>query len=690
MPSNELLKAALLYASLGWRVFPLVPRGKNPAIKGWQDKATTDAAQIVAWWERNPSYNVGIKTGDGLCVIDVDDKPDKHPVLGSDMLREWELEHGDISETVCCQTPTGGMHYYFDVGSTRIDGCQSDTIFIDLRCDGNLIVAPPSIHPETGTAYVWDISPEDMAPTRANATDRACIQWVWDNRKSTGEGGKFTAPPIVHEGEGRDETLYKMACSMWAKNMPEASILAALRTYNDMCCVPPLPDRIVEQKVRSATSKKPGLSDEAKAVQKKPVGRPRKFEHNVVARKLMDERGACFIDGMPAIRVGDLYRAGWEHVDSAVIDMHDDATAHGQREVRHYLMVRAPRVQQSQPELIAFENGVLDMKTLELREPRPSDVIPNVIPHRWNPDARSQIVTDTLNRMAAGDPGTLANLSEIVGLCMFRSARYGYCPVLLGEGSNGKSTYIDMLHAVIGTDNMSALQPREIGQRFQAAQLVGKLANLGDDISNDYIDADSCAIIKKVATGSMLYTDVKGGDGFNFQPYCTMVFSANEFPRLGDSSYGMRRRLFPIAFNAKFSASDPDFDPTIGEKLTSEEACEYLCKLGVYSMLGVIRRGKLTDNAESRRIIDRIQVDNSTVLQWMEDLGLTAEYAVGMTAPELYDDYQEWCKRNGVSWIGSRKFSNAVCGTWHLKATKIDHATIKGRRVTVKRYEIQG
>ena len=672
----------------GWAVFPVQPASKDPyrGSRGFKD-ASCDPARVRWMFGRvSPESNVGLSCGapsGGLVVIDEDNKDGE---CGADTIHDWEAEHGELPETVTCCTPTGGMHRYYRV-DREVRPSVNKELGIDIRGDGSYALLPPSVHPDTGTAYEWEFAPDEREVADADENVYAFIEHVRPKEQAPGKPRRNTGR--IEKG-GRNDELFRRGRSMLAKS-PGADydlVLAYLMGVNAIDCAEPLPEHEVEKIAASVCTVKPGMSDEAKAKQAEKQDK-RKFKHNEVARKLMTERGACFIDGMPAVRVGGYYRAGWEHVDGAVIDMHDDSSSHNQREVRHYLMVKAPRVAQSRPELVAFANGVLDMETMELRDPRPDDVIPNVIPHRWNPDAESKDVVNALRKMAAGDDGTLDNLGEVIGLCMFRSARYGYCPILLGGGSNGKSTYIDMLHAVIGTENMSALQPREIGQRFQAAQLVGKLANLGDDISNDYIDADSCATIKKVATGSTIYTDVKGGDGFNFEPYCTMVFSANEFPRLGDSSYGMRRRLFPIAFNAKFSADDPDFDPNIKEKLTSEKACEYLCKVGVYSMLNVIRAGKMTDNAESRRIIERIQVDNSTVLQWMEDLGLDAEYAVGMTAGELYSDYQEWCRRSGVQWIGSRRFSNLVCGTWHLKTSKIDHATIKGRRVTIKRYEIQ-
>lgn len=679
-----MLPAALKWLDMGFAVFPLQPRGKEPLIgsRGFKD-ATRDAGKVRKWWSREPDMNIGLALGSasgGVFAFDFDIKDDAD---GLDALNEFELA-SPLPDTLTLRTGSGGVHILYR-SPKHIAPSVNPELAIDVRGDGSYIVAPPSIHPN-GNAYTVEID-RDIADADANVY--TFLEHVQPKRDWS---ARFELPKKVKAHDGRNDTLFRMACSLHAQEMEPAAILHALFSYNDECCEPPLGKAEVRKIFNSVMSYEPGTQHDGEEPKPK-LGKPTakaKFEHNKVARCLIDERGACFVNGMPAVRSGMAYRAGWEHVDGAVIDMHDDASAHNQREVRHYLMVRAPRVEQSRPELIAFTNGVLDIETMELREPLESDVIPNVIPHRWNPDAESEIVTRTLRKMAAGDDGTLENLGEVIGLCMFRSSRYGICPVLLGAGSNGKSTYIDMIHAVIGNENMSALQPREIGQRFQAAQLIGKLANLGDDISNDYIDADSCATIKKVATGSTIYTDVKGGDGFNFQPYCTMVFSANEFPRLGDSSYGMRRRLFPIAFKATFDRSDPDFDARIGEKLASEDACEYLCKIGVYSMLNVIRNSGMTENAESRRIIDRIAVDNSSVLQWMEDMGLTAEYAVGMTVQEVYSDYQEWCKRNGVNWIGSRKFSNVLGGTWRVKATRNDHATLKGRRVTVRRYEIQG
>ena len=77
-----MLRAALRYARRGWRVFPVTPGSKAPLIKKWPDLATSDPRTIKGWFHRWPDANVGICTGNGLLVIDID------PRNGGDDVRE--------------------------------------------------------------------------------------------------------------------------------------------------------------------------------------------------------------------------------------------------------------------------------------------------------------------------------------------------------------------------------------------------------------------------------------------------------------------------------------------------------------------------------------------------------------------------------------------------------------------------
>lgn len=134
---NGILAEALRLASRGYRVHPIVKGQKYPAIKNWPTLATTDPTQIENWFH-DGLYDLGICTGKGLIVIDVDD------------LESWRTllnEHDTLSLTYTVQTPSGGFHFYFRLPEgieIRNDQAGKLGKGIDIRCDGGQVVAPPT------------------------------------------------------------------------------------------------------------------------------------------------------------------------------------------------------------------------------------------------------------------------------------------------------------------------------------------------------------------------------------------------------------------------------------------------------------------------------------------------------------------------------------------------------------------
>ncbi|MBR2883050.1 MAG: hypothetical protein IKB96_12075, partial [Prevotella sp.] len=176
--------------------------------------------------------------------------------------------------------------------------------------------------------------------------------------------------------------------------------------------------------------------------------------------------------------------------------------------------------------------------------------------------------------------------------------------------------------------------------------------------------------------------------GFHFQPYCTMVFSCNQFPRLADTTPGFMRRLFPVEFNAVFSADDDDYDPMIGEKLREEEVLEYACVIGVEGLRRVIAQNRPTPNEMSEAMKSEIAREGNTGLQWFNDDQITAEHLTGMTKEEAYREYLKWCERNGYSRtaMGSGAISALIGTYFRLKCTKTDHREYADGRKSVRVY----
>ncbi|TDU05232.1 bifunctional DNA primase/polymerase-like protein [Streptomyces sp. 846.5] len=155
---SELLNAALACAARGWHVFLLIPGGKRPAIKNWDQRATTDPAVITHGWT-NGAYNIGIACGPShLLVVDLDtpkhpgDTPpppwhDQDVHTGADVLAHLATDQDPgWRETFTVATPSGGTHLYYQAPAGRTYRNTTGTLGwkIDTRAAGGLVVAPGS------------------------------------------------------------------------------------------------------------------------------------------------------------------------------------------------------------------------------------------------------------------------------------------------------------------------------------------------------------------------------------------------------------------------------------------------------------------------------------------------------------------------------------------------------------------
>jgi Bifunctional DNA primase/polymerase, N-terminal len=135
------LRQALEYAARGWPVFPCNVGQKTPATPHGHRDATTDPAQITAWFTRNPHWNLAIATGTpGPDVLDVDE----HGPAGNGYAAFAKLSKAGLVDGAAAyvRTPSGGLHAYFR-GSDQRNG-HLPAHHLDFRSRGGYVLAPPS------------------------------------------------------------------------------------------------------------------------------------------------------------------------------------------------------------------------------------------------------------------------------------------------------------------------------------------------------------------------------------------------------------------------------------------------------------------------------------------------------------------------------------------------------------------
>lgn len=239
--------AAIEYAKKGFAVFPLKYRDKVPLTRNGCKDATTDAAQIKAWWQKYPNANIGLATGSAsqnVFVIDLDVDEDRG-IDGYHSLEDWQREHGDFPETWTAITGRGGYHLYYR-GNGKIKNRAGIIDGVDIRGNGGYVVAPPSIH-KNGNRYEWEYSPDEFEIAKADNNVEFFL-----NHDDQKQNAAFTMPNIVAAGQ-RNQMLFRFACMMQAKGASDQSVFAATMAENESTCSPPLTEQEVRIIVSSAT-----------------------------------------------------------------------------------------------------------------------------------------------------------------------------------------------------------------------------------------------------------------------------------------------------------------------------------------------------------------------------------------------------------------------------------------------------
>jgi hypothetical protein len=160
-PTNALIHV-LTYVTKGWHVFP-VPPGQKKSYKsakfseGRQWGATTNAEELRRDFERWPDANVGIVTGPKSNIFIVEcDTPEGHDVDGIASLEMIVARYGALPNTLMAESPSGSLHHYFNYpdGTRIMNSASKIAPGIDVRGDGGMVVAPPSVKPGVGS-YRW-------------------------------------------------------------------------------------------------------------------------------------------------------------------------------------------------------------------------------------------------------------------------------------------------------------------------------------------------------------------------------------------------------------------------------------------------------------------------------------------------------------------------------------------------------
>lgn len=614
MTDRDMLSHALKYASIGWKVFPVNTEKKPLTANGFKD-GTTDATTIEQWWKKNPSAGIGVATGftSGIVVLDVDMVKEG----AADNLKTIVKDRGLFPQTVVARTGGGGYHFYFAHPGEKVKVANAQNLFgmagIDIRGDGGYVVVPPSGH-KSGNFYEWG---DDQSPFDRKLD--SCPEYLYNDRKSHLAQGSFSFTGVIAQGE-RNATLTSIAGLLRSMGLSQPEITVVLRSQNTLRCQPPLADTEIDTIANYITNYPPRNNrtdiplDRAGLTQLLTFDRSDagfgamlafallgriKYNHTngrwLIWRKHYWEEDITEEIILKAIDTAMLFKQAADVITDE--DLRESAQRYAVHIQSKPRLEAALSIARAQPaiasvhtdwnkasDIIAAQNGIINLRTGEIADGRAEDLISAFLPIDYDADAKAPIWNNFMSDIFRGDQNVIDFVQRAVGYSLTGETSEQCLFMLVGKGANGKSTFLDAIHGILGRYAYPA--PFSTFERNQNANnqtndlatLAGKRMVSASEPNEGVTLSESR--IKSLTGGESISARFLHQEFFEFKPGFKIWLGVNHLPRVVDDSDGFWRRVRRIDFPERFWSPEEMWDkktqklkdPDLNKKLKCEQA----------------------------------------------------------------------------------------------------------------------
>lgn len=291
---------------------------------------------------------------------------------------------------------------------------------------------------------------------------------------------------------------------------------------------------------------------------------------------------------------------------------------------------------------IRFRNGFLDNgEFIEFRGF--SEFTPYFIDIDYDPNAPPVAEVDEyINNITSSDPDYRKLLMEIMGYAMVtdpeRIRSIGKFFIFRGNGANGKGTLLQIMRRIYNPRNCSSLAIKELNDSRYQVTMIGKLANLGDDVQPDAINNDEMKALKNITTADTVETRRLYHQSESATFTVKLYFTANSDIKSYEKGYGYQRRVMWLPmFN---TVEKPD--PTFITRMTTPEALNYWIRLIVEGYFRIWQNHCLSECARVNEYNRQYHLENNHMAKFLADVG--ADSVLGKTPKEvreMYDDYND-------------------------------------------------
>lgn len=303
--------------------------------------------------------------------------------------------------------------------------------------------------------------------------------------------------------------------------------------------------------------------------------------------------------------------------------------------------------------MVAWETGDLlphdpiHRSTIQL----PVEYVPSATCPRFEEFIAEVLPADLIQPTADG-PGFIW---ELIGYTLYSGNPLHVAILLHGKGRNGKGTLIRVLKNLLGLRNCSTVGLHQLVEnRFRAASLFGKLANLAGDLDSKWLD--NTATFKAITGGDTIQAEYKYGDPFDFTPWALPFYSINKAFGSADSSEGWVARWVVVPFPNSFLGKE---DRGLDARLSSESELRGILRRGIEALPSLMARGRFAELQSLTDAKAAFVVASDAIRAWVDEF-CELDYTAWEPRTAVYSAYIRHASQYGAKPLGQREFYNRI------------------------------
>ncbi len=316
---------------------------------------------------------------------------------------------------------------------------------------------------------------------------------------------------------------------------------------------------------------------------------------------------------------------------------------------------------------VAVKNGLLDLEKAYNNEPdalrdlEPEDYALTRLPVSYDPKADTSTWYEFVGEVV--ETPMIGTMQEYIGHCLHRDSLYERALLLVGDGENGKSTFLNTIEGFLGDDNTTSVSPFDFGDKPSLAEIHGSLANISVELDGGSLQGKNLGNFKKLTGGDSIQAKRLYQGPFSFTYDGGMMFATNEVPNVpvSDDDTAFWRRWIIVHFDNQFPEGSDKRDPELGDKLQSDENLSAVLNWAIEGWGRLLEQGGFS-NVPDRPDVTRQQWQTwgDSVDYFLSNVAVTDHDAENITTNEAYQVYRAWCMQNGHDSVGQTKFTNAA------------------------------